>query len=58
MKGEPITIYGDGKQVRDLLFVEDLVRAMRLAHENMTIAAGRSFQHGRRRWRTAPACWN
>ncbi len=33
MKGEPITIYGDGKQVRDLLFVEDLVRAMRLATE-------------------------
>ncbi len=32
MKGEPITIYGDGKQVRDLLFVEDLVRAMRTAH--------------------------
>lgn len=25
LKGNPITIYGDGKQVRDLLWVEDLV---------------------------------
>jgi CDP-paratose 2-epimerase len=28
---EPITIYGDGLQVRDVLFVTDLVRAFRLA---------------------------
>jgi len=34
MKGEPITIYGDGRQVRDLLFVEDLVSAIRLALGN------------------------
>jgi len=27
LTGNPITIYGDGKQVRDLLYVEDLVRA-------------------------------
>ncbi len=46
MKGEPITIYGDGKQVRDLLFVEDLVHAMRLAQQNMTLAAGEAFNLG------------
>ena len=27
LTGQPITIYGDGKQVRDVLFVSDLVRA-------------------------------
>ena len=27
MEGEPITIFGDGKQVRDVLFVSDLIRA-------------------------------
>ena len=46
MKGESITIYGDGKQVRDLLFVEDLVRAMRLAQGNMAAAAGEPFNLG------------
>ncbi|HEV2846180.1 MAG TPA: SDR family NAD(P)-dependent oxidoreductase, partial [Thermoanaerobaculia bacterium] len=29
LKGEPITIYGNGKQVRDILFVEDAVAAYR-----------------------------
>jgi CDP-paratose 2-epimerase len=46
MKNKPITIYGDGKQVRDLLFVDDLVRAMQLAQENMDIAAGEPFNLG------------
>ncbi len=46
MKGEPITIYGDGKQVRDLLFVQDLVRAMRLAQENTSVTAGEPFNLG------------
>lgn len=46
LKGDPVTIYGDGKQVRDLLFVEDLVRAMHLAHDNMRLAAGQAFNLG------------
>lgn len=46
LKGEPVTIYGDGKQVRDLLFVEDLVRAMRLAHANADKLAGQAFNLG------------
>ncbi len=28
LSGRPITLYGDGKQVRDILFVEDLVELM------------------------------
>ncbi|MBV8073422.1 MAG: GDP-mannose 4,6-dehydratase [Acidobacteriaceae bacterium] len=46
MKEEPVTIYGDGKQVRDLLFVKDLVQAMRRAQENVAAAAGQAFNVG------------
>jgi len=46
LKGEPVTIYGDGKQVRDLLFVEDLVDAMRRVQDNMPVAAGEVFNIG------------
>jgi CDP-paratose 2-epimerase len=46
LKGEPVTIYGDGKQVRDLLFVDDLVRAMHSVHEQMDLAAGHAFNMG------------
>jgi CDP-paratose 2-epimerase len=43
---KPITIYGDGKQVRDLLFVEDLVRAFLSAERHMAGIAGRAFNIG------------
>lgn len=46
MKGDAITIYGDGRQVRDLLFAGDLVRAMRLTQENMEICSGEAFNLG------------
>jgi UDP-glucose 4-epimerase len=34
VNGEPITIYGDGKQSRDFIFVKDVVRANLLASES------------------------
>src|SRR5439155_20684134 len=38
--GRPIMIYGDGKQVRDVLFIDDLVRAFRLAVERIETTRG------------------
>ena len=46
LRGEPICIYGDGNQVRDILFVDDLVDAFLLAQENMPTIAGRAFNIG------------
>jgi CDP-paratose 2-epimerase len=43
---EPITIYGDGKQVRDVLYVEDLVEAFMLAAKNIDVCSGRAFNIG------------
>jgi CDP-paratose 2-epimerase len=45
-RGEAITVYGDGRQVRDLLFVDDLVDAMRLAREAAPRIAGQAFNVG------------
>ena len=42
----PITIYGDGKQVRDVLFVEDLLDGYDLAVNNIQTAAGRVYNMG------------
>jgi CDP-paratose 2-epimerase len=42
----PITIYGDGKQVRDVLFVDDLVDAMLLACARIGDVAGQAFNIG------------
>jgi CDP-paratose 2-epimerase len=46
LRGEPITLYGDGQQVRDVLFIDDLVDAMQLAFEKMDVVAGRAFNMG------------
>ncbi|MBS3750129.1 MAG: GDP-mannose 4,6-dehydratase [Anaerolineales bacterium] len=46
MTDRPITIYGDGKQVRDVLFVGDLLDAYDLALENLDAAAGQIYNVG------------
>jgi CDP-paratose 2-epimerase len=44
--GRPITIYGDGKQVRDILFVSDLCRAYDAAIKSIDVASGQIFNIG------------
>ncbi|HEX2095213.1 MAG TPA: GDP-mannose 4,6-dehydratase [Longimicrobiaceae bacterium] len=44
--GEPITVYGDGFQVRDILWIEDLVRAIRAAMERIDAVSGEVFNLG------------
>lgn len=44
--GEPITIYGDGKQVRDVLHVEDLIKAIDKAYEKSSRLIGEVFNIG------------
>jgi CDP-paratose 2-epimerase len=44
--GRPITIFGDGRQVRDALFVDDLADAMLLASRNARVLGGRAFNIG------------
>lgn len=46
IKNSPITIYGDGKQVRDLLYVDDLIRAYDLAVKNISITSGKIYNIG------------
>jgi CDP-paratose 2-epimerase len=46
LTGKKITIYGDGKQVRDVLFIEDLLNAYDLAIQNIDVAAGKVFNVG------------
>ena len=44
--GRPITIYGDGKQVRDILFIEDLLDAYDAGFANAATSAGRAYNIG------------
>jgi CDP-paratose 2-epimerase len=42
----PISVFGDGKQVRDVLYVEDLVDAFLCAHAGIERLSGRAFNIG------------
>ena len=44
--GRPLTIYGDGKQVRDVLYVGDLIEAMLAAQRHMPAISGQAFNMG------------
>ena len=44
--GKPITVYGNGMQVRDVLFVEDLVNAYDLSIGRIKLAAGQIYNVG------------
>lgn len=46
LEGKPVTIYGDGKQVRDILDVGDAANAYVRALDNIERVAGRAFNLG------------
>ncbi len=46
LEGEPITLYGDGHQVRDILDVRDAVGAYMAAWRQIDTVAGRAFNLG------------
>jgi CDP-paratose 2-epimerase len=43
---QPITIYGNGKQVRDVLFIDDLLDAYDVAIARIDVAAGQVYNVG------------
>ena len=46
IQGLPVTIYGDGKQVRDVLYVDDLIAAYDAAIESIQKTAGQAYNIG------------
>jgi len=46
MEKQPITIYGDGKQVRDILFCSDLVKAFEAVVEKINKTKGEAYNIG------------
>ncbi len=46
LAGQPITIYGDGRQVRDILYVADAVEAYVSAWRRIEAVKGRAFNLG------------
>jgi CDP-paratose 2-epimerase len=46
IQGKPLMLYGDGMQVRDVLFADDLVDAFLLAQANIHTLSGHAFNIG------------
>lgn len=46
LAGKGVTVYGDGQQIRDVLFIDDLVEAALLALERLPATAGEAFNIG------------
>lgn len=46
LQNKPITLYGDGMQVRDILSVEDLTNAMLAAWDKIHVISGQAFNIG------------
>jgi CDP-paratose 2-epimerase len=43
---KPVTIYGDGKQVRDILYIDDLIECYQKSVENIDRASGQIYNVG------------
>jgi CDP-paratose 2-epimerase len=46
LENSPVTIYGDGLQVRDILYIDDLLDAFQLAEEHIDKISGQAFNIG------------
>lgn len=46
LKGNQLTIFGNGKQVRDILYIDDLIRAFELALQHIDTTQGQIYNIG------------
>lgn len=46
LTNQPLTVYGDGKQIRDVLYVADLVQAYEQAYNHIDRTAGQIYNMG------------